>query len=100
MKKEITKYYCLCDRCQWTWTTRGDTLPAVCPNCKSNKWDSGQKEAPSVATGDVIPTLTSTPSYTPKGVEYEPKPKNPFKTSPYVLEATEELTYTDDVEGA
>jgi len=33
------KLECMCERCSHKWVTRNDTLPTVCPKCKSPYWN-------------------------------------------------------------
>jgi len=37
----LTKYHC--SKCGYTWVPRTE-YPAVCPVCKSRKWDDREKE--------------------------------------------------------
>ena len=31
-----------CQRCYWEWHPRRENLPAVCPKCKSKKWQEAK----------------------------------------------------------
>ena len=46
--KKITRtvYECKCDRpaCGHTWTTKGETLPKTCPDCKGLNWNKGERK--------------------------------------------------------
>ena len=42
--EEITVKKCKCERCRHNWITRSNTLPKVCPKCKSPYWDRPRKK--------------------------------------------------------
>lgn len=45
MHVPVTVFQCSCDLCHAEWTSRSDKLPAVCPKCKSKKWDSSLRDS-------------------------------------------------------
>ena len=42
--KQETVLKCICDRCHYEWNPRDEKIPRVCPQCKSYKWNTENKE--------------------------------------------------------
>lgn len=45
-----------CERCNHLWVPRDDTLPKVCPKCKSPYWDTprGSRKSQSVKLNKLV----------------------------------------------
>lgn len=41
--KKTTAWKCKCERCQYEWTTKTDTLPKVCARCANPNWNKPKK---------------------------------------------------------
>ena len=50
-KKTVEVTECTCQRCGWVWLTKHSWLPAVCPHCKSRRWQI-PKAAPKERTDE------------------------------------------------
>ena len=43
IKKEVFRLECTCERCGYTWESKGTMTPRVCGRCKSPYWNVPKK---------------------------------------------------------
>lgn len=43
---EIKSWQCVCDKCRHEWVSRNQRLPRICANCKSSRWNDGDRQKP------------------------------------------------------